>query len=176
MYALVTTFESNLASSFRCSILGQLSKEESPSSAINDRATVVVDHDHRPIGDDLRLMRAGRVTAKVYQVTLDVDVGAGYEASKDRIGGWLALAEHHMVETLEETESAGSQCTLARSASDIRLAEKRGNQEILQDGRTWVRRGRHRIFPTWGHKQRAQRASYPLRSFLLIRKPSSVLL
>ncbi|MSR83365.1 MAG: hypothetical protein EXS58_10655 [Candidatus Latescibacteria bacterium] len=65
----------------------QLEAEE-----IHRRAVVAVVHDHRPIGPDLELMRVGGVTAKVYQVTVDVDVEAGYPASRDRETGWFRLA------------------------------------------------------------------------------------
>lgn len=107
---------------------------------IHRRAVVAVVHDHRPIVEDLELMRAGGVTAKVYQVTLDVDVEAGYQASRDREAGWLRLATGQMEEALAQIEADSQRCTLARSAGDIRRAEEEGRVAILlgAEGTRWL--------------------------------------
>ncbi len=59
---------------------------ESAADAIHRRAIVVVAHDHRPIGQDLLLMAEGGVTAKVYQISLDVNVDAGYQEIRQKVG------------------------------------------------------------------------------------------
>ena len=69
---------------------------------IHKRATAVIDHDHRPIGTDIPLMETGGVTAKVYQVSLDVDLDIGYKASAEKKNGWLRLAEQGVTKALEE--------------------------------------------------------------------------
>ena len=66
---------------------------------------VAVTHDHRPIAEDLPLMIAGGVTSKVFQVTLDVDVEAGYEASATREDGWLEIAVQGIETAISDIES-----------------------------------------------------------------------
>lgn len=107
---------------------------------IHRHATIVVDHDHRPIGPDLPFMVAGGVTAKVYQVTLDVDVEAGFAASRDRPAGWLHLAVRGMAETLADIEAHADLCCLAETAADIRAAKAQGRVAILlgAEGARWL--------------------------------------
>ncbi len=107
---------------------------------IHRRAVVVVDHDHRPIGPDLPLMLAGGVTAKVYQVTLDVDLDAGVEASRHRTDGWLPLAIRGMEEALTDIDAHADRCLLARTAGDIRRAKREGRVAILlgAEGARWL--------------------------------------
>jgi len=62
------------------------------ASQLHQGSLVVVTHCHRPIASDIPLMLAGGVTAKVYQVSIDVDVNSGLKASRDRKDGWLRLA------------------------------------------------------------------------------------
>jgi membrane dipeptidase len=110
------------------------------ADSIHRDSTVAVIHDHRPISADLPLMIAGGVTAKVYQVTLDVDVEAGYEASKTRTEGWLQLATRGMETALREIEAHHDHCILARTASDIRQAKRAGKVAILlgAEGARWL--------------------------------------
>ena len=98
---------------------------------LHDRATVVVVHDHRPLGPDLPLMRAGGVTAKVYQATLEVDVETGVKASQTREEGWLRLASRDLEEALRSIEAHPEDCFLATSVSDIRRAKQEGRIAIL---------------------------------------------
>ncbi|MBI2951434.1 membrane dipeptidase [bacterium] len=104
------------------------------------RAVVAVVHDHRPIGPDLPLMLAGGVTAKVYQVTLDVDVDAGFQASRNRADGWLRLAAQGMEEALRDIEAHREQCLLARTARDILQAKEEGRVAVLlgAEGARWL--------------------------------------
>lgn len=107
---------------------------------IHRRAVVVVDHDHRPIGPDLPLMLAGGVTAKVYQVTLDVDLVTGFKASRTRTEGWLRLATQGMEDALREIETHSDLCLLARSAGDVLRAKQEGLVAILlgAEGGRWL--------------------------------------
>lgn len=107
---------------------------------IHRDAIVVVDHDHRPLGADIPLMRAGGVTAKVYQVALDVDVEAGIADSAERTEGWLRLATRQMEETLREIEAHSDQCLLVRTAGDIHRAKEEGKIGIAlgAEGARWL--------------------------------------
>ncbi|MCZ6678129.1 MAG: membrane dipeptidase [Candidatus Poribacteria bacterium] len=110
------------------------------ADSIHERSILTVIHDHRPIGADLPLMIAGGVTAKVYQITLDVDVDAGYEPSKDRTEGWLRLATRGMETALREIEAHQGDCILARTAGDIWDAKRDGRVAILlgAEGARWL--------------------------------------
>ncbi len=107
---------------------------------IHDDAIVVVDHDHRPIGSDLPLMVAGGVTAKVYQVTCDVNAVAGYEASREHGEGWLRLAAGGMADALEQIERHADICTLAKTTDDVRQAKAQNRVAILlgAEGARWL--------------------------------------
>jgi membrane dipeptidase len=110
------------------------------AQALHRNAVVVVDHDHRPIGADIPLMLAGGVTAKVYQVTLDVDVEAGITSSVSRKDGWLRLAAIGMDEALRDIERHADRCLLARSVSDMSRARQEGRVAILlgAEGSRWL--------------------------------------
>ena len=117
-----------------------MSESNRSAEQIHREAIVVVDHDHRPIGPDLPLMQAGGVTAKVYQVTLDVDVESGYTASKDRTDGWLRLAVEGMHAAHQEIDAHAEVCSLARTAADIRQAKEQQRIAILlgAEGARWL--------------------------------------
>ncbi|MBI2192728.1 MAG: membrane dipeptidase [Planctomycetes bacterium] len=108
--------------------------------AFHEQCLIAVTHDHRPIGDDLPRMLAGGVTAKVYQVTLDVDVEAGYEASRTRTEGWLRLAASGMDDALRDIEDHPDRCLLARTVTDIVRAKEHGIAAILlgSEGTRWL--------------------------------------
>ncbi|MEE2709338.1 MAG: membrane dipeptidase [Gemmatimonadota bacterium] len=112
----------------------------SEADQIHKRATVVIDHDHRPIGTDIPLMKTGGVTAKVYQVSLDVDLDIGYKASAEKKNGWLRLAAQGVTKALEEIEAHAPDCVLAKTASDIRLAKAADQVAILLgvEGARWL--------------------------------------
>ena len=103
-------------------------------------AILVVAHDHRPIAADIPSMRAGGVTAKLYQFALDVDVERGYESSAERAEGWLRLAAQGLEQALGEIEAHGDQCLLARTAGDIRRAKEEGKVAIMlgTEGARWL--------------------------------------
>lgn len=113
---------------------------ESVANAIHRRATVVVVHDHRPIGEDLPLMVEGGVTAKVYQITLDVDLDAGYQASRHQTEGWLRLAARGLENALSDIERHYPGCILVKKSRDIRQAKAEGRAAIMlgAEGARWV--------------------------------------
>src|SRR5688572_28553090 len=65
---------------------------------LHRKSTVIVIHDHRPIAPDVPLMLAGGVTAKVYQVGVDVEIGPDYRASATKRDGWKAAAQASLEE------------------------------------------------------------------------------
>jgi membrane dipeptidase len=85
-------------------------------------------------------MIAGGVTAKVYQVTLDVDIAAGYEASRAQTEGWLRLATSGMENALHEIEVHHEHCILAKKANDILQAKEGGHVAIFigAEGARWL--------------------------------------
>ena len=117
-----------------------MTRSDELAERIHRDAIVVVDHDHRPIAADLPLMLAGGVTAKVYQVTLDVDPDAGFQASRDRYEGWLHLAVRNMGDTLAEIDAHSDRCTLATTADQIRRAKAANRIAILlgAEGARWL--------------------------------------
>lgn len=113
---------------------------DAAADTIHRRSLVAVIHDHRPISEDLPLMTEGGVTAKVYQITLDVDVDAGYHASRDQTEGWFRLAARGMEQALREIEAHHQGCILARKASDIQGAKEEGRIAIIlgAEGARWL--------------------------------------
>jgi len=95
--------------------------------ALHRDSIVVVLHDHNPIGPDVARMRAGGVTAKVYQVGVDVEIGAAYRASGPVRAGWTAKTLAAMDRARREIEAAGEQALLATSCNHI-LQAKRENK------------------------------------------------
>ena len=114
--------------------------ESSEAERHHRDAIVVVDHDHRPIGPDLPLMLAGGVTAKVFQVTCDVDPEAGFQASRDRCEGWLRLAVRDMADALAQIDRHADLCTLATTVEDVRRAKAENRIAILlgAEGARWL--------------------------------------
>jgi len=83
-------------------------------------------------------MRAGGVTCKCYQVTLDVDVEAGTEASATIEEGWLRRMTQGIEAALAEIEAGDS--ILVRTATDIERAKAKGKTAIMLgcEGSRWL--------------------------------------
>src|SRR5437868_1455180 len=113
-----------------------------PSNAadLHRRSIVLVTHDHRPLNEDLLCMLAGGVTAKVYQVTVDVDVEAGVEASRNREELWLRQAVASMDEALRDIDAHRDRALLATSVADIERAKRECKVAILlgTEGTRWL--------------------------------------
>ncbi len=107
---------------------------------IHREAIVVVAHDHRPIGPDLPLMRAGGVDAKVYQIALDVDPEVGREGSRHLSEGWLKRATQGMDAALRDIQAYAGRCVLATSVEEIERAKEAGRIAILLgiEGARWL--------------------------------------
>jgi len=105
---------------------------------IHQRSLIAVMHDHRPIAEDVPRMLAGGVTCKCFQVTLDVDVEAGTEASATIRDGWLRRMAEGMEAALAEIEASGS--ILVRTAADIERAKAGGKAAIMLgcEGSRWL--------------------------------------
>jgi len=98
---------------------------------LHREGVVVVIHDHNPIEPDIAKMLAGGVTAKVYQIGLDVDPNRDFLKSAPIREGWSrrALAELDDVDRVLEKHS--DQLLIAKSAADIRRAKREGKVAIL---------------------------------------------
>ena len=117
-----------------------MNTNQATAKSIHQDSLVMITHDHRPVGPDLSLMRDGGVTAKVYQVTLDVDPEAGAQASRHRTENWLHLAVTEMERVLREIEAHAEDCFLARTADDVRRAKAEDRIAILlgAEGARWL--------------------------------------
>jgi membrane dipeptidase len=101
------------------------------AAALHARAVVVAIHDHNPIGPDLPLMRAGGVTAKLYQVGVDVEIGANYRQSAAKRDGFSARALAAINDARETISGCADQCVLALSAADIERAKQAGKIAVM---------------------------------------------
>jgi membrane dipeptidase len=99
--------------------------------ALHQKSVVAVIHDHRPIAPDVPLMLAGGVTAKVYQLGVDVDIGADYLASAPVQAGWTRRTRAALDEALSAIAADSKRLLLALTADDIRRAKREGKVAIL---------------------------------------------
>jgi membrane dipeptidase len=100
------------------------------AAAVHKDSTVVVIHDHRPITPDVPIMLSGGVTCKVFQVGIDVEIGARFQQSADRRGGWAARTMAELNEARREIDEAG-RLLPALSAADIERAKQDGKASIM---------------------------------------------
>lgn len=98
---------------------------------LHQKSLVIAMHDHRPIAEDLPLMRAGGVTAKVYQIGVDVEIGRECAASAGKREGWVKRSLVGMMKAVRDVEEHPDMALLARSASDIERAKQTGKIAIL---------------------------------------------
>jgi membrane dipeptidase len=99
--------------------------------ALHQASTVVVIHDHRPIVPDVALMQAGGVTAKVYQLGVDVDIGADFRASAPLRQGWAQKTCAALDDARRTIEADPKRLLLALTAEDIRRAKREGKVAIV---------------------------------------------
>lgn len=100
-------------------------------TALHQRSPVIVMHDHRPIAEDLPLMRAGGVTAKVYQIGVDVEIGRDSAASAATFDGWAKRTLVSMMEAIRAVEEHKDIAMIALTAADIKRAKREGKIAIL---------------------------------------------
>lgn len=98
---------------------------------LHRRSTIVVIHDHRPIAADVPLMLAGGVTAKVYQLGVDVEISAKFRESAPRREGWAKQTRQVLDAALKEIAADPQHLILALRASDIETAKREGKIAIL---------------------------------------------
>jgi membrane dipeptidase len=99
--------------------------------ALHRKSIVVAIHDHRPIAPDVPLMLAGGVTAKVYQLGVDVEIGADYQASAPVQAGWTRRTRAALDEAVRVIGADPKRLMLALTAADIRRAKREGKIAIL---------------------------------------------
>jgi membrane dipeptidase len=112
---------------------GNALPDESGSRAheLHKSATVIVVHDHRPIADDVPRMLAGGVTAKVYNIGVDVEIGKDFQASAAVRAGWLDKSMWSLDEARRVIASDREHLVLALSAADIERARRQGKLAIV---------------------------------------------
>jgi membrane dipeptidase len=98
---------------------------------LHGKSVVVVMHDHRPVAADVPLMLAGGVTAKVYQLGVDVEIGADYLASAVRRDGWTRRTRASLDEARKAIDADPKRLLLALTAEDVRRAKREGKVAVL---------------------------------------------
>jgi membrane dipeptidase len=91
----------------------------------------VVIHDHNPVAPDVARMRAGGVTAKVYQVGVDVVIGKDFLATAGRPDGWERQARAALDEAKQAVAADPRHLLLALTAGDVIRAKKEDKTAIL---------------------------------------------
>lgn len=98
---------------------------------LHRESVVIVVHDHNPIEPDLEKMLAGGVTAKVFQIGVDVDINGDFLASAPVRNNWSRRA----LATLDEVDRIAARNSdkllLARTAADIVRAKRSGKVAIM---------------------------------------------
>jgi membrane dipeptidase len=98
---------------------------------LHQRSIVTVIHDHNTIAPDVPRMLAGGVTAKVYQVGIDVNIGPNFrDAGKVRID-WKQRARTSLEQALRTIKADPKRLLLALTAADIERAKRAGKVAIL---------------------------------------------
>jgi len=98
---------------------------------LHEQAIVIAIHDHNPIAPDLPLMQRGGVTAKVYQLGVDVEIGKDFRASAARRDGWAARTRAALEEAKRTIAAHSERAVLVRKAADIERAKRTGKVAIL---------------------------------------------
>ena len=98
---------------------------------LHRESIVIVIHDHNPVAPDLEPMLAGGVTAKVYQIGLDVDVGAKFLESAPQRKGWSRRALADLDEVDRTVAAHGDKLLIAYRAADIVKAKRTGKVAVI---------------------------------------------
>jgi membrane dipeptidase len=103
----------------------------SHAESVHRSSLVAVLHDHNPIESDVPNMASGGVTAKVYQLGVDVEIGGEFRASAPIRDGW-ALKTLVAIDHAEAAiKSDPARLVLATKAEDIVRAKREGKIAIL---------------------------------------------
>jgi len=98
---------------------------------LHRESVVVVIHDHNPVGPDIPLMLAGGVTAKVFQIGIDVDVGPDSLRSASIREGWSSRAMAALDEVDRLVAAQPDRVVIAKTAQDVRRAKRDGKIAII---------------------------------------------
>jgi membrane dipeptidase len=98
---------------------------------LHQKSTVVVIHDHRPIQADVASMLAGGVTAKVFQIGVDVRIGGDYQASALVRQGWKKQTLISLENATKEIAADPERLLLAKNSADIHRAKREGKIAIM---------------------------------------------
>ncbi|MBM3238893.1 hypothetical protein FJZ31_21590 [Candidatus Poribacteria bacterium] len=108
----------------------QLNEEERRAISLHEKSIVILMHDHLPITCDIPKMRAGGVTAKVYNLICDVEISGDFRASANQYEGWAKRALVQIDQAITEIES-NENVLLALTAEDIEKAKREEKIAIL---------------------------------------------
>ena len=104
--------------------------EEKRAVSLHENSIVILMHDHFPIGSDIPKMQSGGVTAKVYNLSCDVEISSDFRATAHKYEGWAKRALVQIDQAMTEIE-ADDRLILALTASDIERAKREGKIAIL---------------------------------------------
>ena len=104
--------------------------EEKRAVSLHENSAVILMHDHLPIASDIPKMRVGGITAKVYNLSCDVDISGDFRASAHEYEGWAKRAIVQIDKSITEIE-ADDRVVFALAASDIEKAKREGKIAIL---------------------------------------------
>lgn len=108
---------------------GAAQDDNSKADELHRKSTVIVVHDHRPIAADVPLMLAGGVTAKVYQLGVDVEIGREFRNSgRD---GWARRTRTALNDAVQTIRNDPKRVVLALTADDIERAKRDGKVAIM---------------------------------------------
>lgn len=109
----------------------QLSEtEERRVLSLHEQSIVILIHDHFPIAFDIPKMGTGGVTAKVYNLSCDVEISGDFRATAHQYEGWAKRALVQMDQAITEIE-VDDKVLLALTAGDIEKAKREGKIAIL---------------------------------------------
>lgn len=101
------------------------------AAELHRRCAVVVIHDHRPIAADIPLAQAGGVTAKVYNLGVDIEISGNYLASAPVRDGWLEKTRLALEDARGVIDADPERLLLALNAADIERAKREAKLAIL---------------------------------------------
>ena len=105
-------------------------EQERRALSLHEQSIVILMHDHFPVAFDIPKMRTGGVTAKVYNLSCDVEISSDFRATAHEYEGWAKRALLQMEQAITEIET-DDKVLLALTAGDIEKAFREGKSAIL---------------------------------------------
>jgi len=96
---------------------------------IHGESVVLIMHDHNPLGKEMPAMLRGGVTGLIHQLTVDIEIGADFPSSADRLEGFAQRA-FRSIDRARKAVLEGNG-VLALSAGDIEGAKRDGKPAIM---------------------------------------------